>query len=326
MPAANLYPETPARRARLGVSGGHELQLYEWGDPQGQPALLLHGGPGSGLSPTLARCFDPQRYRIIGLDQRGAGLSTPSGGTAHNGTAELLADLRQLRAQLGIARWLVVGGSWGATLALLHAADEPAAVAGLLLRGVFLARQQDVDAFFAAAPPGFGDAWQPWREAAAHAGRPWVEQLDHWMQHGTPAEQAALAQVWWRFEQAMDGPAPTQAPDAASLLPRYRVQAHYLRHGCGLRDLPLLQRLPALPVVPALLLHGEHDHICPLAGAVAVQAGLPHAELRRIAHAGHAPTHPALAAAMVQALDNFAAHGRFEAAGSANPAAAAGSA
>jgi proline iminopeptidase len=313
MPVVNLHPETPARRSRLGVSGGHELQLYEWGDPQGQPALLLHGGPGSGLSLSLARCLDPQRYRIIGLDQRGAGRSTPSGGTAHNGTAELLGDLRLLRQHLGIDRWLVVGGSWGATLALLHAADAPAAVAGLLLRGVFLARQQDVDDFFDAEPPGFGAAWQPWRESAARAGRPWVEQLDHWMQHGTPTEQADLAQLWWRFEQAMDGPAPTQAPDAATLLPRYRVQAHFLRHGCGLRDTPLLQRLAALPVVPTLLLHGVQDRICPLAGAVAVQAGLPHAKLRCIAQAGHAPTHPALAAALVQALTAFADDGRFDA-------------
>ena len=328
MPVVNLYPETPARRSRLAVSGGHELQLYEWGNPQGQPALLLHGGPGSGLSPWLARCFDSQHYRIIGLDQRGAGRSTPSGGTDHNSTAELLADLRALRAHLGITRWLVVGGSWGATLALLHAADTPTTVAGLLLRGVFLARQQDVDDFFGVEPPGFGAAWQPWREAAARAGRPWVEQLDFWMQHGTPAEQAGLAQVWWRFEQAMDGPAPSQAPDAASLLPRYRVQAHYLRNGCGLRDSPLLQlqRLAALPEVPTLLLHGEQDQICPVAGAVAVQAGLPHATLHRIAQAGHAPTHPALAAAMLQALANFAAHGRFEAVDPTVSAASAGSA
>jgi proline iminopeptidase len=319
VPVVNLYPETPARRSLLSVSGGHVLQLYEWGDPHGQPALLLHGGPGSGLSPSLARCLNPQHYRIIGLDQRGAGRSTPSGGIAHNGTAELLADLRLLREHLGIARWLVVGGSWGATLALLHAADTPAAVTGLLLRGVFLARQQDVDDFFAVEPPGFGAAWQPWRDAAVRAGRPWVEQLDHWMQHGTPAEQAALAQVWWRFEQAMDGPVPSQTPEAATLLARYRVQAHFLRHGCGLRDTPLLQRLAALPVVPTLLLHGAEDRICPLAGAVAVQAGLPHARLRLVELAGHAPTHPALTAALLLALANFAAHGQFDAVDAADP-------
>ena len=312
-PTHPLYPETAARRSRLAVSDGHTLQLYEWGNPDGLPALLLHGGPGSGLSLSLARCLDPQRYRIIGLDQRGAGLSTPAGGVEGNNTAALLADLRALRLHLGITRWLVVAGSWGATLALLHAADAPSAVSGLLLRGTFLARREDVLAFFAAEPAGFGDGWAPWRAAAAQHGHDLLAELDQVMQHGSADAQAALARCWWRFEQAMDGANPTEPADASPLLPRYRVQAHYLHQDCGLADRPLLDRLADVPTVPTLLLHGELDHICPLAGAQAVANRLPAARLRCIAGAGHAPHHPPMSTALVQALDQFAASGQFEA-------------
>ena len=311
MSLPTLYPETAARRSRLPVDGGHELQLHEWGNPLGQPALLLHGGPGSSCTPLLARVFDPARYRVIGFDQRGAGLSTPAGSTAHNTTDDLLADVRALRAHLGVPRSLVVGGSWGATLALLHAADCPEAVTALLLRGVFVARRADVDAFFAAAPPGFDDGWRPWREQAGRDGLDFVELLDHVMNHGSSDEQTALASAWWRFEQTMDGGSPASPADPATLCARYRVQAHYLRHGCWLDRRPLLERLTGLPPVPTLLLHGELDRICPWPGALAVQAAAPHAVLRRIDAAGHAPTHPALVAAMVRALDHFAECGHF---------------
>jgi len=279
--------------------------VHEWGNPDGQPALLLHGGPGSSCTPTLARVFDPARYRVIGFDQRGAGASTPLGGTAHNTTHDLLADIRALRTHLGITRWLVVGGSWGATLALLHAADAPEAVAGVMLRGVFIARREDVDAFFAAEPTGFDGAWRPWRERAAQQGLAFVDLLDRVMQGDDGAEQAVLTQIWWRFEHAMDGAAPGTAPEEAAMTARYRVQAHYLSHGCWLDERPLLERLSALPAVRTLLLHGALDRVCPLPGAQAVQAGLPQAELRIVEGAGHAPTHPAMAAAMVQALDSW---------------------
>ena len=311
MSSSVLYPETPARRTRLAVVGGHELQLYEWGDPQGQPVLLLHGGPGSGLTLLHARFFDPQRYRVIGVDQRGAGQSSPRGGIANNTTADLLADLRALRAHLHIERWLVVGGSWGATLALLHAADAPDAVAALLLRGVFVARRADVDAFFNAEPAGFDLAWLPWRERAALENLGFTEALDRVMQRGSPFEQQALASIWSSFEQAMDGTPAASPTDGAALIPRYRVQAHYLHHGCFLDDGPLLQSLRAVPGVPTLLLHGANDRICPFAGAAEVQAALPHATLLRVEGAGHAPTHPTMAAAMRSALDTYASSAHF---------------
>ena len=142
------------------------MHVEEHGDPAGLPALVLHGGPGSGSSPVLRRGFDPSRYRIICPDQRGAGRSTPAGAIAANTLADLLDDLRRLRAHLRIDRWLVVGGSWGATLALAHALDQPGAVAGLLLRNVFLARASDIHDVFAQAVRHGDPEWRIlWNEA-----------------------------------------------------------------------------------------------------------------------------------------------------------------
>lgn len=281
-----LYPLTPARCSHtLAVSGDHLLQVEEFGAADGMAALVLHGGPGSGCSPLLRRFLDPQRYRVLCLDQRGAGRSQPRGGTAHNTTADLLADLRLLRERLGIARWLVVGGSWGATLAIAHAADAPQAIAGLLLRSSFMARDEDIEAFFRGAPQDF--------------------------LHGELDADRALA--WWRWEQTMAGTAgPAPAGEAlAALVDRYRVQAHYLRHGCWLREVSLLDRCALLPPVPSLLLHGVADRVCPPAGAQRVQAAIACSRLQWLEGVGHDPAHPAMAAAMAAALDHFARHGAF---------------
>jgi proline iminopeptidase len=281
-----VYDDTPPFRTQaLPVAHGHVLHVQESGHPDGVPALVLHGGPGSGCSPLLRRFFDPGRFRIICIDQRGAGRSTPRGDTAHNTTALLLDDLHALRRHLGLSRWLVVGGSWGATLALAHALHEPDAVQALLLRAVFLARSEDIEAFFA----GSDIAWR--RIVAA------------------PADEARrIALAWWRHECALACSA-AEAPAGAALdalVDRYRVQSHYLQHRCWLDAPPLLQRCGALPRVPTLLLHGSDDRICATEGARLLQRAAPHAALRVIDGAGHDPKHPAMAAAMVDALDDYA--------------------
>ena len=147
-------PFAPAEAFRtrwLPAAGGHRLFVAEYGRPDGVPVLVLHGGPGSGGSPRLAGLFDPARCRVIVPDQRGAGRSEPAGATRANTTADLLADIERIRAALGLERWFVTGGSWGATLGILHAAAQPARVAGLLLRSPFLARRADLDHFFGGA-------------------------------------------------------------------------------------------------------------------------------------------------------------------------------
>ncbi len=297
VPPTSLYPELPALRTfQLPVAEGHVLQVYEWGRPDGIPALVLHGGPGSGCSPLLPRFFDPRRYRVICPDQRGAGLSTPSGALTHNTTADLLGDLRALRLALGIPRWLVVGGSWGAALALAHALDVPEAVSGLLLRSTFLARMQDIEGFFREAPGHLASRWRTLPEAGETEGR-------------------KLALEWRTWEQTMAAlPAPC-APDAATLdalVGRYRIQSHYLRQGCWLQAPELLRRCAGLPRVPTLLLHGTDDRICQPEGARALHALLSHSALRWAEAAGHDPAHPRMVQHMVEALDTFAAQGIFD--------------
>jgi proline iminopeptidase len=311
-----LYDPAPAAVSSwLAVPGGHEVLVQQSGAAEGTPVVVLHGGPGSGSSPLAPRLFDPQRYRIICIDQRGAGLSRPPGSVANNTTADLLADLRAVRAQLGIERWLVVGGSWGATLALAHALDAPEAVSGLLLRGLFLARAQDIDGFFDGAAHGRPQAWSAFEGRAAEQGVSLIEWL-HRSLCGDAAEATALH--WWRWEQLLIGNPSMPDPDAAALaaqVQRLRIQSHYLMHRCWLDNPSLLAhctRPSALPAVPISLLHGTADRICAPEGAAAFAAQVPHSRLHWIAGAGHDPSHPRMVDAMVRALGHFAAHGRFD--------------
>jgi proline iminopeptidase len=310
-----LYDTTAAWRTEwLAVDGGHTLHVQQFGAPDGLPVLVLHGGPGSGCSPLLPRFCDPRRYRIVCPDQRGAGQSRPAGEVAHNTTAHLLADLRALRTFLQIERWLVVGGSWGATLAVAHAADAPEAVAGLLLRGSFLAQPQDIAAFFDGAAHGHPQAWVADRALAASQGLSLPQHLHRRLGSADEAERAATALQWWRWEQLLSGATASSAPSGSALaaqVARLHIQSHYLAHGCWLKSPTLLQRCANVPGVTTLLLHGSDDSICPPAGAAALHAALPASTLRWIASAGHDPAHPGMIDAMVCALDSFAAHGEF---------------
>lgn len=296
MSATALFPDAAPRATHaLDVGGGHVLRVQEFGRADGIAALVLHGGPGSGCSPLLWRVFDPARWRVICPDQRGAGGSRPRGATAHNTTADLLDDLRHLRERLGVERWVVVGGSWGATLALAHAADHPAAVAALLLRASFLARPQDIDGFF---------------------GQLSLNDLAAGLDSSDAAERERAALTWWRHEQTRAGTAaPQPQGDAlAAQADRLRVQAHYLRHGCWLQSPSLLERCEAVPRVPTHLIHARDDRICPPEGAQALQNRLPHATLQWIDGAGHDAGHPAMIAAVMNALASYADRGRFGAA------------
>lgn len=320
---AALYPPTtPLCTHALPVSGGHLLHVEESGSADGIAALVLHGGPGSGCSPLLRRFFDPARYRVICVDQRGSGASLPRGETAHNRTPDLLDDLRALRLHLGIDRWLVVGGSWGAALAIAHACDAPQAVSGLLLRAVFLARTEDIGWFFQGAREALPEAWQRFAAVAPAARRgDLLTFLVDAFRRSDPHECAALALAWWRWEQAMarqtvlgqcvPDPVSPAGEALAALVDRYRVQSHYLRHGCWLSQPSLLDRCARLPPVPTLLLHGLEDRVCRPEGALAAHARMPHSRLHWVDGAGHDPTHPAMAAATVAALDGFAAQGHF---------------
>lgn len=312
LPDALYPPLEPFATGWLEVGDGHRLYYEQCGVTHGLPVVFLHGGPGSGCSPRQRQLFDPQRCRVILFDQRGCGRSLPRGAVQANSSAHLVADIEQLRQHLGIERWLVVGGSWGATLALVHALDAPDAIAGLLLRNVFLARGQDIDGFFEGAVLQGGPVWRELQRGAAAAGAPLVAFLADLFVHGSGDEQRHAATAWLEWEQRLAGEpgVPVAAAAIDRLVHRYRIQAHYLRHQCWLAHPGLVERCRQLPAVPTLLLHGTEDRICPLEGALELAAVLgARATLRLVHGAGHQPFHPGMRIAMEEALHRFAVAG-----------------
>lgn len=309
VPADTAVADLPLLKThRIAVGARHRLQVQEFGVADGHPAVVLHGGPGSGSSPLLRRGFDARGWRVVCIDQRGCGASTPRGEIAENTTAHLLEDLRQVREQLGIDSWLVCGGSWGAALALAYAAFEPRAVSGLLLRASFLARPEDIDGFF--GPASAAQRPRAWQRLAGLFDVPLLPGLARALHGDDRAEQERAAAAWWAWEQALgngiDEPPPLLGDALARQVDRLRIQAHYLLHGCWLQEPPLLARCERIPRVPTMLLHARDDRVCPAAGALALHAALPHATLRWLARGGHDAAHPLLQAATAEALAAFA--------------------
>lgn len=287
------------RDGMLDVGGGHRVHWRELGNPAaGRAALLLHGGPGSGCSDAMASFFDPHDWRVVLLDQRGAGRSQPAGGTAFNTTAHLVADCERLRVHLGLAQWLVLGGSWGAALAALYASAHPQAVQALLLRAIFLAERAEIDAFFAAP------------------GAPSLDWLAAELASGHTERSREAARRWYAHEQRQAMPAAVQPSlgDAQldALVQRYRVQAHYLRHGCFVRDGAVLAACARLPAVPLAFVHGSADRICAPANAQRAHAAAPASRLVLVDNVGHDPYAPPMAAATRGLLARYAAAGDFE--------------
>ncbi|HEX5394502.1 MAG TPA: alpha/beta fold hydrolase [Rhodocyclaceae bacterium] len=313
--ASDLYPATTAFDSRwLNVSGGHRLHVEQHGNPNGLPVLVLHGGPGSGCSPVMTRFFDPRRYRVILMDQRGAGRSLPRGGLEANRTEDLIADTFQLQDELGIDRWLLMGGSWGGTLGPLIAAARPERVSGLLLRNPFLARQADLDWFFGGARELFPLQWEAWGRigAPAKAGRllPWLEEV---LNRNDATAHAAIARVWRDWEQALASLPPLPPADEEqlpALIAKYRLQDHYFMRSCFLAPGAVLRAARGLSV-PTCILQGLDDKVCRPAGAAAMQRVLPGSRLHWIEGVGHDAFAPAMVAATRRALDAFAQHGSF---------------
>lgn len=272
----------------LRTPDGHRLHVRQCGPADGEPWLVLHGGPGSGCGPAMAAWFDPGRHRVVMPDQRGAGRSRPAGSLRRNHTGALLADLEQLRRTLGIARWGVVGGSWGAALALAYAARYPEAVAALVLRGSFLTGRDDIHRLFAPHP----ESDRMLRRVIAqgerlHDARARLLTVARVFQSGTRVTKRDTARTWRARELSMlclpARPAarrPSPRADQA-LVAKYRIQAHYLRRRGGLGKPALLKAAAALGAhaLPVTLLHGRADAVCRPANALRLQALMPQARL-----------------------------------------------
>ena len=323
----SISPDAPRPREQregsglLGVGDGHHIFYEQSGSAAGLPVVFLHGGPGGGCSPRHRELFDLTRYRVTLFDQRGCGRSFPRGAVQANTSAALIADIERLRRHLGIDRWLVFGGSWGAGLALAYAAAHRSACLGLVLRGVFLGRASDLDWFFQHARQFLPDAW-----AAFAAQAPQVEQGDllRWLHvglHGINPQAALLRATAWETwessvsqrQSALPRSTPPSPDEALALLAKYRVQSHYLINGCfwGEGESALLAQVPLLAGLPTAILHGRLDWVCRPQAAWDLHQRLPGSRLQWLEACGHSPFEPAMQLALMQAMAHFADHRNF---------------
>ena len=310
-----LYPSIePFARGYLDVGGPQRLYYEQSGNPDGIPVVCLHGGPGSGCVPWQRCFFDPARFHIVLYDQRGAGKSQPQACLESNTTQTLLVDLEVLRQRLGLPRWILFGGSWGATLALLYAQTCPQPVIGLVLRGVFLARRRDRAWFFDADGVArlFPEAYGAFLEAlnAYERSDPLTGYYRRLSGHDPGARHAA-ALAWHAWEHAIvshtletDGKASEPEPDV--LAARAAIACHYARHDYFLGDDGVLADIERLGKVPGVIVHGRRDLVCPLESAVTLHQVWPDSTLVVLDSCGHPAAEPAMQDALISATETLA--------------------
>ncbi len=313
---AKLYPLRKEYRAHdLAVDGLHTLHIREYGKRDGIPAVFLHGGPGSGCQPEHARFFSPDYYRIILFDQRGAGLSTPAGELEANTTQHLVADLEAIREYLQIDRWLLFAGSWGATLALMYAITHPASVMGMILRGVFLARQKDLDWFFGSEGvarifPREWDAFSGWLPETKQ--KDLVAAYLHCLQGNDQEQISRAVNAWsaWGDAVVTNGAStkkqerPKDGRVANGLLAKTRIEVHYACQRYFLAENFLLEQTGRLPEVPVSIVHGKHDLVCPFEAAWTLHRAISGSRLVTV-DSGHLASEPAMASALVRETEQL---------------------
>jgi proline iminopeptidase len=310
--APRLYPAIePYKRFRLRVGGGHELYVEICGTPGATPVVVLHGGPGAGVSPFMRRFFDPARYMVVLFDQRGTGRSTPHGGLEANTTWDLVADIERIREHLRIERWQVFGGSWGSTLALLYAQTHADRAASLVLRGLFTMTRSELDWFYGGgAARFFPEEWADFIAPIPQAEHGDLVGAYHRRLTGTDeAEQTRVARPWVRWEAATAALRPTRSGfiDAANARAFARIESHYFAHGGWLeQDNQILRDMPRIGAIPGVLVQGRYDMICPPHTAHRLMQAWPAGVLKLVDDGGHALSEPGIAAELIRATDRFA--------------------
>ncbi|WP_296951631.1 prolyl aminopeptidase [uncultured Massilia sp.] len=315
MPPSLYPPILPNRHGMLAVDALHTIYWEEVGNPNGIPVVFLHGGPGAGLSPQHRRFFDPAAYRVILFDQRGAGKSTPLGEWRNNTTQLLIEDIERLRAMFGIERWLVFGGSWGSTLALAYGQAHPERCLGFVLRGIFLCTPGEIDFFL------YGMRWfypELYEEFVAPI--PLEERGDllgaytRRLLCDDPAQYWPAARAWSRFEgrRVFLLPQEEDHPSDTLDLGVGRLESHYMANGGFLEDDQLVRDVGRIAHLPAVIVQGRYDVICPPLSAYRLHQAWPGSRLRMIPDAGHGALETGIARALVGATEQFKRHGRFE--------------
>jgi proline iminopeptidase len=308
-------------QGHLDVGQGHKIHYAQYGHARGEPALVLHGGPGGKSSLAALKWFDLNRYRVILADQRGCGLSLPRGHIQHNNTQELILDIEKLRQHLHIQQWLVVGGSWGACLALLYAASYVQHLKALILRGSFLASQRELDWFFQGlrlmAPFAWEELTQGWNaQQKLHV----LHTLQQAILKGTEQEARTAAQRWFQYESRIVGITSADSSTSTSTTPSittsssptvlasdevldsYTIQAHYLAEHCFTSERAVFSQARKLTHCPVTLVHGKLDMICPPYNALRLSRFIPHAKLNLVSQGGHIGADPHISQALHAAV------------------------
>lgn len=305
-----LYPDIePYITHQLEVGQGHVLMVEECGNNAGIPIVFLHGGPGSNCKPHHRSFFNPAIYRIILFDQRGAGRSKPNGNLQHNTTTHSLADMELIRKKLQIEKWVVFGGSWGATLSLLYAQKHPDRVLGLILRSIFLARKQDISWFHinGGVSKHFPKQWQTFFEFAPGN---WEQLLTAYYTALTGNDiasmnNAALAWATWGGCVVSNGTFPAPTEPSEQLVNSVRIECHYLYNKYFIEENQLIANIDKVINIPTIFIHGDKDLVCLPEGSKLLKRHLPTAQLKIIPSGGHLADDPAMIAALVNATDEM---------------------
>ncbi len=308
----DLFPQIePHESGTLELDNGHVMSWEESGNPEGVPIVFLHGGPGAGIMPVHRRFFDPGYFRIILFDQRGAGRSTPYASIENNTTAHLIADLEILRDHREILQWHLFGGSWGSTLALAYAQADPNRCLGLVLRGVFTCSAQEVEWFLHGMGRFFPEAWREFSDAMPEAERgDLLSAYTRRLNDPDPEVHLPAARAWASYEAKCSTLRPNPdavaaMSDANGMLALARIEAHYLSNGAFLEPDQLLDGVERIRHLPATIVQGRYDMVCPIVTADRLARAWPEAEYTIVLDAGHSALEPGTRAALMRAVEGL---------------------
>lgn len=310
-PRLDLFPEIkPYSSGFLTLGHGHQMYWEQSGNPDGVPVVVLHGGPGAGSAPILRRFFDPDHYRIILFDQRGAGRSSPHGSVTNNTLADLLADMETLRAHLRVDRWHLFGGSWGSTLALSYAAKHPEQCLSMILRGIFLLEEEEIDWWLYGIRALFPEAWEQFAHFIPDDER--LNLLDAYYKRltGNDKKLALDAAIrWGLYESACSSLIPnyetiTTDEQKAHVLAMARIECHYFRNERIAPEHSLIKSVDRFRAIPSVIIHGRYDAVCPVATAYRLHQAWPEADYIVVPDGGHSALDPAIRSRLIEATEN----------------------